>query len=65
MALRYIVVNLRYAAKETDCACCKSPLGEGYTRELSTGLVYHNPFCLETHVLMSTRAIEGRTYAAM
>lgn len=62
MALRYILVNLRYIAKESDCACCKLSLGQGYTRDLSTGLVYHNPWCLEIHTSDSMKAIGGKTY---
>lgn len=56
--MRYIVVRLE-RAPDCECNSCHVKLGKGYTRDLSTGLVYHNPCCYATHVHDSIIALGG------
>lgn len=59
--MRYILVNGRNPRGEGECAFCKTNLGQAYVRDLSTGIVYHSHFCLETHVVSSIVLIEGNS----
>jgi hypothetical protein len=51
MPLRYIWVNEPLKPMMTFCAFDHISIVEGYVRELSTGLVYHDACCLIGHTL--------------
>ena len=63
MALKYVLVNIKYEAIGVDCACCKKPIKKTFVRDLETFLYYHNPWCYEAHVAASIKAIQGQTHA--
>ncbi len=52
-----MLVNLRYPTEDC-CSCCKTPLQKTYVRDITTGLVYHFPWCLETHIATTEYAID-------
>lgn len=57
--MRFIAVNTYQAPTEqVPCQFCTTPLGKSYVRDLGTGLVYHNHWCLETHTAQSVVCIE-------
>lgn len=57
--MRFICVRLRSPKGEaTNCVMCQAPIGEGYVRDLTTGLVYHTVWCMETHIGQSILCIE-------
>lgn len=57
--INYMVVNgVQEPAEQVACALCCTPLGRSYVRDLQTRLVYHNLWCLESHVLQSIVTIE-------
>jgi hypothetical protein len=45
--MRYVWVNERLKPMTAFCAYDNIALVEGYVRELSTGLLYHDACCLE------------------
>lgn len=51
MAIRYIVVNEKLKPMKAFCAYDHVQLKEGYLHELSTGLLYHDVYCLKQHTL--------------
>lgn len=50
--MQYIWVNEPVSSGEAACAFDNIPICEGYVRELSTGLVYHDVCCLKFHALV-------------
>lgn len=56
--MRFILVNLR-SKEEGECAYCHTPIGKQYVRDLTTGIVYSSVWCMETHVVDTTKAIGG------
>lgn len=57
--MRYILVNQNKPPPEPyPCTFCTTNLGNSYVRDLDTRLVYHNPWCLETHIDQSLVCIE-------
>lgn len=58
--MRFIAVRL-YTNKgdgETCCSFCYHPITDAYVRDLQTALVYHNLYCMESHVASSILCIE-------
>lgn len=55
--MRFILVNGRNP--DGECAFCHLELEKSYVRDLCTGIVYHNPYCLEAHINTSIILIEG------
>lgn len=55
----FICVNVN-AAKDDEwhCTLCTTPIGKSYVRDLSTRLVYHNLWCLDSHIKQSVLCIE-------
>jgi hypothetical protein len=51
-AVRYVWVNESARHLNAVCAFDKIALCEGYVRELSTGLLYHDACCFEFHKLI-------------
>lgn len=58
--MRFILVNFRNlkGADKTACAFCCTFLNDGYVRDLTTGLVYHDVRCLDHHIEYSHVTIE-------
>lgn len=63
MVLRYIVVNGRSPRQDGYCGICHTNLEQSYTRDLVTGITYHNPWCLFAHELSTLKCLEAN-YAA-
>lgn len=61
--MEYLIVNGRNNSEEGFCTLCKNSLGKSYTREITTGLTYHSPYCLEVHVRMVTKLLGCRDAA--
>lgn len=55
--MHFILVNGRNL--DGECAFCRLTLEKSYVRDLSTGIVYHNPYCLAAHISTSVILIEG------
>lgn len=57
--MQFICVNTN-AVKGIDypCTFCKTAIGKSYTRDLTTGLIYHSHFCMDTHIEQSILCIE-------
>jgi len=51
MPMLYVWVNERVEPIKAFCAYDQIELCQGYVRELSTGLLYHDRCCLELHEL--------------
>lgn len=49
MPLRYVWVNEKLNPMEAFCAYDHMQLRDGYVRELSTKLLYHDALCLGQH----------------
>jgi hypothetical protein len=58
---RFVLVNDRVPRSDANCALCCKKIGQGYVRELQTGLVYCNPQCFSGYEKMTILAIEDRT----
>ena len=57
MPMRYVWVNARVEPMKAFCAFDHVALCQGYVRELSTGLIYHDRCCLELHSLEREEAV--------
>lgn len=55
--MRYVWVNERLKPMTAFCAYDYVVLVEGYVRDLSTGLLYHDACCLEYHKLECEEAV--------
>jgi|GEM_PF-4047887 len=55
--MRYVWVNERLKPMTAFCAYDRIALVEGYVRELSTGLLYHDACCLEHQKLECTEVM--------
>lgn len=65
MAVDFICVRLNGAVLEV-CAACKTTItGKEYVRELGTRILYHNQWCMETHRLSATKALEDKSHVAV
>jgi hypothetical protein len=64
MPLRFVWVNEPLKRMAALCAYDQICLVEGYVRELSTGLLYHDVCCLEHHTLECQQAVTGRAKAS-
>lgn len=60
-AMRFILVNIRYAAIGIDCAMCKTPIEKVYVRDFGTNLMYHNHDCREAHISAAFKAMKEST----
>ena len=52
MPMRYVWVNDALKPMTGFCAFDQLSLVEGYVRDLSTGLLYHDFCCIEHHALV-------------
>lgn len=57
--MKYIVCDTKLKPMKHFCAYDHVEIVEGYTRDLETGVLYHNPFCLNQHKLVCTEALES------
>lgn len=55
MGFRYVWVNEKLEPMTAFCAHDHVQIREGYLREISTGLLYHNAYCLAQHTFFATR----------
>ena len=55
--MRYVWVNEQVKPMKAFCAFDHIAIVEGYVRELSTGLVYHDACCLEHHALVCEEVV--------
>ena len=55
--MRYVWVNASVRHAKPVCAFDNIVICEGYVRELSTGLLYHDACCLEFHKLVCEEAM--------
>ena len=51
MPFRYVLVNEALKPMKAFCAFDNISIVQGYLRELSTGLLYHDACCLHGHIL--------------
>jgi hypothetical protein len=56
--MRYVWVNESVRHANLVCAFDNIIICEGYVRELSTGLMYHDACCLDFHRFICEEAIE-------
>jgi hypothetical protein len=64
MPLRYVWVNEALKPMKAFCAFDHISLVEGYVRELSTGLLYHDACCLEHHALVCEEEVVSHAKAS-
>lgn len=57
--MQYVVCDTKLKTMSHFCAHDKVEITDGYTRDLETGAMYHNPFCLQQHKLACTEALES------
>jgi hypothetical protein len=58
MAMKRIYAKLYMPVHEL-CAGCQQDITQNwYVRDLGTGIIYHNDWCLEAHTGSSEKAIE-------
>jgi hypothetical protein len=55
---RFVLVNDRVPRSDVTCALCCMKIGQGYVRELQTGLVYCDPQCFSEHEQKAFLTIE-------
>lgn len=56
--IRYVLVNHRIPRVDSHCWLCDSGLQRGYVRDLRTGRLYCDRYCLAGHARIMARATE-------
>lgn len=56
--LRYVLVNHRTPRADPHCWLCGGELQKGYVRDLRTGQLYCDRYCLAGHTKITARAIQ-------
>ena len=56
--LQYVLVNDRTPRAEPRCWLCGGELQDGYVRDLQTGQLYCDRYCLAGHTKITARAIQ-------
>lgn len=55
----YVIVNgIKLPPMTHFCAHDSVEITEGYVRDLETGALYHNPYCLKQHRFVCQEAID-------
>lgn len=55
--MQYVVCDTKLRPMSHFCAHDHVEILEGYTRDLETGVLYHNPWCLQQHKFACTEAL--------
>jgi hypothetical protein len=62
--MKFVLVNGRGPRRESFCALCCGPIGQGYLRELTTRLSYCNYNCYLGHCKLAVSVLKQRAKAS-